>query len=536
MGATLASNAALSLGTWIDSLAVIHGERPALFADDAAVSYRELALRSRRLATGLSKIGVRKGDRVAVWLPNVSAWVEMLLACGRLGAIVVALNTRFRSGEVSDILYRSKARVLVYWPEFRGIPFADILADIPSDDLEFLETIVVYAQDGSASSSRVRGKTTVAFRDLGVSEPYHGPDQDADAGCLIITTSGTTSRPKFVLHSQRGLVSHSRNVAAIPGFYGEPGSVGFALMPLCGAFGLNQTLAALAGGAPTVLQTAFEPSGAAAAIRRYGVTTMAGVDEVFYKMLDVFPEPHPFPSLRYVVFGSFNSSPQDFIRTAEARSLKAVGAYGMSEFQGLFALQPSTASADHRARGGGIPASPQARIRVRDVERGHLLPPGEAGELEVSAPSMMLHYFGDEQATAAAFTSDGFLRTGDSGMLLADGTFQFIARMGDTLRLGGFLVSPVEISAHLETHPAVQECQVVAAHGRDGYKPVAFVIPAQGVRIHEPELMAHCSQHLAKYKVPVRYVALDEFPVTDGPNGKKVQRTVLRGMAEQALK
>ena len=77
---------------------------------------------------------------------------------------------------------------------------------------------------------------------------------------------------------------------------------------------------------------------------------------------------------------------------------------------------------------------------------------------------------------------------------------------------------------------------MVAAHGRDGYKPVAFVIPAQGVRIHEPELMAHCSQHLAKYKVPVRYVALDEFPVTDGPNGKKVQRTVLRGMAEQALK
>ena len=103
MGATLASNAALSLGTWIDSLAVIHGERPALFADDAAVSYRELALRGRRLATGLSKIGVRKGDRVAVWLPNVSAWVEMLLACGRLGAIVVAPDTAtLRSGEVSD--------------------------------------------------------------------------------------------------------------------------------------------------------------------------------------------------------------------------------------------------------------------------------------------------------------------------------------------------------------------------------------------------------------------------------------------------
>ena len=126
-----------------------------------------------------------------------------------------------------------------------------------------------------------------------------------------------------------------------------------------------------------MLQTAFEPSGAAAAIRRYGVTTMAGVDEVFYKMLDVFPEPHPFPSLRYVVFGSLDEFAQDFIRTAEARSLKAVGAYGMSE-PGMFALQPSTASADHRAPGrrySSKSAGPDSRARCRARSS---VPPGEA--------------------------------------------------------------------------------------------------------------------------------------------------------------
>ena len=103
------------------------------------------------------------------------------------------------------------------------------------------------------------------------------------------------------------------------------------------------------------------------------------------------------------------------------------------------------------------------------------------------------------------------------------------------MRLGGFLVSPVEISAHLERHPSVRSCQVVAAQSPDGYKPVAFVIPAQGASIDEAELSAHCARSLAKYKIPVRYIPLDEFPATDAPNGKKVQRGKLRERAERIL-
>lgn len=519
----------------MDALSETYGESPAFFEGEAPVSFREIALRSRRLSAGLQELGIHKGDRVAVWLPNVTAWMETLVACGRLGAIVVALNTRFRSGEVSDILHRSQARVLLYWPEFLGIPFHEVLADIPADQLEHLRTVIVY-HPGSANFPRqVRGKPAVSFNDISASEPVDIPAQNEKSGCLIVTTSGTTSRPKFVLHSQRGLVSHARDVASIPGFYGEPASVGFALMPLCGAFGMTQTLAALAGGAPTVLHTAFDPAAAANAIRHFGVTTMAAVDDVFYKMFDISDDPHPFPSLRYVVFGSFNGSPQDFMAAAEARSLKAVGAYGMSEFQGLFSLQRATADADRRSRGGGFAASPHAEIRIRDVEYGELMPPGKVGEIEVRAPSMMLRYFGDDEATAAAFTRDGFLKTGDSGLLLSDGSFEFVARMRDTMRLGGFLVSPVEIATHIETHPTVQSCQVVEAQSSDGYRPVAFVVAAAGSEIQETELSAHCSRSLAKYKVPVRFIALDDFPFADGPNGKKVQRSELRKMAERAL-
>lgn len=228
--------------------------------------------------------------------------------------------------------------------------------------------------------------------------------------------------------------------------------------------------------------------------------------------------------------------PRDFIRIADARGLTGIGAYGMSEFQGLFSLQPFAADAERRAKGGGFPVSPAARVRVRDTETGLLLPPGQAGELEVAAPSMMLGYYGDEAATAEAFTPDGFLRTGDSGLLTDDGGFEFLARMGDTLRLSSFLVSPVEIAEHIERHPAVTECQVVGAHGPAGYRPVAFLLPAAGAEIDEAALAAHCLRALAKYKVPARFVCLDEFPTTDGPNGRKVQRAALRQMAEEVLR
>lgn len=520
-----------TLGGWIDDLAARFDDRPALVLDETTVTFADLAARSRRVAAGLARLGIGPGDRVAVWLPSVPAWIELLLACGRLGAIVVSLNTRFRSLELGDILERSGARALVLWPGYGDIAAAEILAGIAPERLRGLEVVIGY---GDTVETPILGRRPAPYASLAASEPWRGDEPDPDAGCLILTTSGTTSRPKFVLHAQSGLTVHARDVAAVPGWYGMPGSVGLTVMPLCGAFGLTQTLAALAGGAPSVLQLAFDPAAAAAAIRRHRVTNMAAVDEVFFRMLAACPQERPFPTLRCVVFGAFNGSPADFLRIAEPRGVRGVGAYGMSEFQGLFSFQPWQADAERRMKGGGVPASPRAEIRVRDVDTGALLGPGEVGELEVRAPSMMLRYFGDEAATAAAFTEDGFLRTGDSGAIVAEGGFEFVARMGDALRLSGFLVSPVEIAQHVETHASVAACQVVGAHGPDGYRPVAFVL-GRGDAIDEEGLARHCRGALAKYKIPARFVPLAAFPMTDGPNGQKVQRAVLRQWAEEVL-
>ena len=128
----------------------INNAAPALIDRGRPVSYRELAGASRRVAQGLRKLGVRAGDCVALWLPNLPAWLSVFFACAQLGAIAVSVNTRFRSHELADILHRSRARLLVFWPEFKGIDFAGILAACDPQALEHLAAVVLYDESGTA--------------------------------------------------------------------------------------------------------------------------------------------------------------------------------------------------------------------------------------------------------------------------------------------------------------------------------------------------------------------------------------------------
>ena len=137
--------------------------------------------------------------------------------------------------------------------------------------------------------------------------------------------------------------------------------------------------------------------------------------------------------------------------------------------------------------------------------------------------------------TAAAMTPDGYLRTGDLGYTEPGNAFTYLQRIGDTLRLGGFLVAPAEIEAAVVAHPAVADAQVVAAGTAAGNRPVAFVIAATGGQVDEADVIAHCRGRLPKFKTPVRVAAIEAFPVTHGPNGTKVQRKRLRRMAEELL-
>jgi fatty-acyl-CoA synthase len=371
------------------------------------------------------------------------------------------------------------------------------------------------------------------YADLAASAPLAQPVGTAGSGAAIFTTSGTTKAPKFVLHTQRSLVDHARAVAPAFG-YDAADAVMLQALPFCGVFGLSQALATFAARRPMILLPAYEAETAARALVEHRVTHMNGGDEMYRRMLDAAVGARPFPSLRRAGFAAFNSDPAEFVALGDAHGLPLTGLYGMSEVQALFASQSPSASSADRARGGGTPVSPAARVRVRDPDGGKVLPNGEHGEIEAKGPSLMAGYADDPAATAGAMTEDGYLRTGDLGYTVAGG-FVFLARIGDALRLGGFLVNPVEISSHIEAHPAVAACQVVGAKTQRGERAVAFVVRRAGAETEEGALIAHCRAGLASFKCPEAVIFLDAFPVAESANGAKIQRAKLRDLAKERL-
>ncbi len=509
---------------------------PALYYGDRCIGFGDLLEASDRLASGLAELGVGPGDRVAFWLPNVPAYLELYFACARLGAIAVAVNTRYRSSEVGDIIGRSGAKLLIMWPAFRGIPFLDILGDVDPAALERLETVVLYGESGETETGAlpVGDRRCLNVAELARFSRHRGDEGGRDIGSNIFTTSGTTKAPKFVLHTHGSIVDHGQAVAADFG-YDAPDAVMLQAMPFCGVFGFSQAMATIAAGRPMVLMPAFEAETALHLIERHRVTDTNGSDEMFARLMDVAAGGEGLASIRACGYAAFNAALADIVAEADRVGLTLCGLYGMSEVQALYARQPPEATADKRSRPGGRLVSPRAEVRVRDPETGALLAPGESGELEFKGPSLMAEYYGNPQATAEAFTEDGFLRSGDLGYLIPDG-FVFQTRMGDVLRLGGFLTSPAEIEAHILEFPGIGDCQVVGAPTNHGERAVAFVTVEEGREFDEAAVITHCRSGLAGYKAPLRIISLEAFPTTLSANGVKIQRAKLREMASAAVR
>jgi fatty-acyl-CoA synthase len=521
-----------SLGALLDGVAARAPAAHALIVGEQAISFAELAEESRRVAGGLAALGIGPGDRVALWLPNTPAWLAIFFACARLGAIAVAVNTRFRSAELADILGRSGAKILMLWPDFAEIGFAGILEETDPAALAGLERIIAYG--AATPPARIAGKPVVAYEALRSGPAFAGDRGGGPVGVILFTTSGTTKAPKFVLHDHFSLARHAGNVA--PGFgYDVADAVLLHLLPLCGVFGFCQALAGLLAGRPGLLPTRFDAAESARHIARHRVTGFNATDEMFARLIDLGEGESLFRSLRQCGYAAFDPAHGDIVPRAEREGLHLLGLYGASEFQALFARQDLAAPIEERGQPGGRPIAGDYHVRIRDPESGRLLEAGESGEIEVAGPSLMAGYFGNPEATAKAMAEDGFFRSGDLGRLRGDGSFVFEARMGDVLRLGGFLVAPAEIEAYLQDHPTIAAAQVVAAPAGTRTVAIAFVVLRPGAPFDETALRAYCSRGLARYKNPARFIALDAFPVTTGPNGTKIQRTKLRDMAVARL-
>ncbi len=520
-------SADLTLPAFVDRQLEKSGDKPAIFYGETAMSYAELSRLSRIVARSFADLGVRRGDRVAVWLPNIPAWHICLLACSRLGAAVVALNTRFRSAELAEILGRADAKILVLWPDFRGIDFVPVLEECDKAALDSIKTYLCYSE-GGVCPDKVRGKPAYSWQQVIAQSERDQDDSTPESGCVIFSTSGTTSAPKLGVHTQQSICRHAIDTVNSFGYDAADAAIMVAT-PMCGTSGFGMGVAGLAAGRPQIVAPLFDEVETARLISEQRVTHMHATHHILRRLFAAVPENNnTLSTLRLVNCGS--GAPA-MVEMANKRGICVVGIYGSTEVQARFSRQAEALPLHERGVAGGRPLSDEAVVRARSLDSGRILPHGEDGELEIKAPSMIAQYLGNAEANRRAFTEDRFVRTGDLGHTLSDGRFVFISRIGDVLRLSGFLVSPIQIERVIEEYPSIEACQIVGIEVTGNLRPFAFVRIKTGHGFDESQLTAYCRQKMAPYKTPVAFHRLDQFPVTEGPNQTKVQKAKLREMA-----
>ena len=518
-----------------------------LIEDGHSITYRQFDQLTRHTEHWLREHGVKAGDHVAVWLINRAEWLALLFALTRIGATLVAVNTKYRSHELQYILSHSQASVLILQLNFGKIDFAEVLTGLDESTLPHLKRIAVIDANAQTPTTLLNRPTlfwnpSKEYIDQGMSA---FTPANTELPAVFFTTSGTTNGPKLVIHSQRTLSEHAKHVAKAYAFK-HPDHKLLAALPLCGVFGLNSALGAIASGMPVVLMDIFDVATACKLIQKHKITHIFGSDEmlrmfVSYVMTDV-----PFPSLKLFGFASFSPRFIELAQTLIPRGFPMRGLYGSSEVQALFSLQNAKLPVDQRALGGGMPAAGAlAHVRARDPETGELCAHGVAGEIEIKSPTLFCGYFNHPDATADAFTIDGYFKTGDLGHTRPDGSFVYLARMGDTMRIGGFLVDPSEIEHVLAEQPEIMSAQVVGMEIEGKLRSIAFVIARDIKQIkgynqaQEQEMIAgilqRVSTRLAKFKIPARLWFVDSFPATASANGLKFQRVKLRALAQEKL-
>jgi fatty-acyl-CoA synthase len=497
-----------------------------LISEAGQFTFGEMRCRSNSIAKALKMAGLEKGDRLAVWLPNGPDWVALVLACSRVGVCLVSLNTKWGPKEVGDVLVRTASKGVVVSLRFRNGSCIGALRSVYEAGGTSLKLVIT---DSESPEPVLAGVNQSDLASLAGSSVEWIEDGDPSSDALILATSGTTSQPKLVVHTQESLTRHAADVANLARI--DATCCMLLAIPVCGAYGYTSLISALQSGARLVMVEAFDPGAAALLIREFNVTHLFGTNDMLDKLLDVVPEPRPFPSLRMFGYAAFVPALDELPARAEARGVFIRAFYGMSELMAAFAAQPVEAPLEQRALAGGRPASTKARVSIRDPETGGEVAVGELGELVVETPNRLRCYLGDPIATRNAYTVDGFFRTGDLACASPDGGFNFVSRMGDVLRIGGYLVAPAEIEDVLAKDSSFQNVQVVAVQTQQGVRPVAFVVMQPGRELDEEAAIRRCRNQLAIYKVPVRVVAIQELPMVDGPNGRKVQRSALRELA-----
>ena len=510
------------------------GDREALVDGDHGWTWNQLGSAIDRATKAYLAAGIEIGDRVAIWAPNCAEWVVALLGLQSAGAVLVPLNTRFKGAEAADILGRSRARILVTVDGFLDNHY---IAMLDGHDLPHLERIVVLrtTAEQALPASAERWETFLesgeadAVSDLSVSarRAQLTPDTVAD----LLFTSGTTGKPKGVIcaHGQTlRTVATWANVAGL----GDADRY-LAINPFFHSFGYKAGIIAwLVTGGVLVPMPVFDVPAAMRLITEQRISMVPGPPTLYQTILN-----HPdreqldSSSLRLAVTGAA-SVPVSLVEQMrdDLGFDTVITAYGLTEGCGFATMCRRSDDATTIATTSGR-AMPGIEVLVVD-DAGEAQPAGEAGEVVIRGYNVMQGYFENPEATAETIDGDGWLHTGDVGVMDERGYLRITDRMKDLFIVGGFNAYPAEIENLLLAHPDIAQVAVIGVpDDRMGEVAAAFVVATTGTTPDPAEIVAWAKANMANYKAPKSVHIVDALPFNPGG---KVMKFELRNRLQEA--
>lgn len=525
-----------NLGDLLDATAAARPHADAAVFRGERLSYGALRARADEMARALLAVGVRRGDRVALVVPNRPEWLVTLFAASKVGAITVGISTFSSPRELGWTVEHCRPAAIVTMESFRGRGYLDALHEVCPE--------LARSAPGQLRSERLPELRAVVCVD---DRRHDGVDRfadfparasavrDADRAraqaavapgdvAYVLYTSGSTATPKGVTLAHGSVIANGFAI-------GERQRLTAAdrvwlAVPLFWSFGSANALPAiLTHGGTLVLQESFEPGEALALLDDERCSVYYGMANMARAMLE-HPD-RPRRRLAAMRTGLTIGVPEDIRMTIEAVGARELcNVYGSTETYGNCAVTDAHDPLALRLDTQGLPL-PGMDIRVVDPASGRTLPPGEVGELRVRG-HVTPGYYDDVEQTRAAFDADGYFKTGDLGLIREDGRVSFRGRFKEMIKTAGMNVAPLEVEAILAGHAAVKQAYVVGVPDRQrGEVVVAAVELHEGATATVDALTAFCRERLASYKVPTRFVfrTADEFPRT--ATGK-VQKPRLR--------
>ena len=488
--------------------AELHPDKAAILFQDEIITYRDLFDRVEQASCWLLAIGIEKGDRVAVMLNNCPQFLEIFLACSRIGAICVPLNCRIASVELDYFLRDCRPRLFVFGAEYeKVVATLDLNTYLP-----LFSCAVIGETDSAPPFYQYESETVKYEHDRDMLKVFEQPENPEEPH-VIMYTSGTTGRPKGAVLTHRKTFFNSLNADMF--FEMQFSDKMLVVLPLFHSGGLFiQSAPVLFKGATIILHRKFNPEKIYRDIEAHRVTKFLGVPTIYKEMLRVPPEKRSDVTSLKICAGGGEKLTVELIQECTEAGLAFRQILGQTETSILlwasekdFLKKPGTV---------GRPVF-HAEVSIHD-KNGDPVKPGEIGEIVVRGSIMMKEYWRNPEKTEQTI-KNGYLHTGDLARMDEDGYFYLAGRAGDMYISGGENVYPAEVEKTLKTHPDVDDAAVVGvADEKWGESGHAYIIKKPDSQVTEKEIIGFCQGKLAKYKWPRFVTFKQEFPRT--PLGK----------------